>query len=406
MGARMMEASPERVFKVLREFAQSMLSLSFNLGGLLAGTVLTLNLEVLSVSPWAVVLFPCVLSIRGAIGGLFSGRLSTALHLGTINTSYTKNTRSFYQLFSSVVVLALLGSILMSSVTVLLGAFLWNATLKDFLEMLVVTVGTMGLSLVFLSPVTVGVSFLAFKHGFNPDVVTYPVTSTAADIVVTLCYVSLLKGFFSGGFGGYVVGLIDVIFLVTALYLALNNRNADEFVKTVREFLLTLIIVTFIVNVTGLLLREIRESVGDRPEIYMVYPALIDTIGDVGSIVGSTATTKLFMGTIQPSLSSMRNHLTEISISWTASIVMFTIYFASAFAAYGAEAQVNPSSFLGEVLATNLIAVSFMVVLVYFVAVLTFKKAWNPDNFVIPIESSIADAVTTVSLLIALLTVP
>jgi cation transporter-like permease len=36
------------------------------------------------------------------------------------------------------------------------------------------------------------------------------------------------------------------------------------------------------------------------------------------------------------------------------------------------------------------------------VAILTFKKGLDPDNFVIPIESSIADSVTTVALLAAI----
>ena len=405
-GATRMMASPRKAFKVFQEFGQSMLSLSFNLGGLLAGTILALNLDLLEVAPWAIVLFPCILSIRGAIGGLFSGRLSTALHLGTISASYTKNTKSFYLLFSSVVVLTLGSSIIMSSVTLLIGGFFWGVALKDFFDMIIVTVGTMGLSIILLSPVTVGVSFLAFKHGFNPDVITYPVTSTTADIIVTICYISLLEAFSAGGSSRYVIELLDLLFIIAALYLAFNNRNADEFVRTIKEFLLTLILVTVIVNITGFVLREIKESIGNRPEIYMIYPALIDTVGDVGSIVGSTATTKLFMGMIRPSLSSMGKHLTEIFSSWTASIAMFILYFALAFTVHNAESPIDPSSFLGEVLATNLISVSFMVVLVYLVAVLTFKKAWNPDNFVIPIESSIADAVTTISLLIAILTVP
>jgi len=36
------------------------------------------------------------------------------------------------------------------------------------------------------------------------------------------------------------------------------------------------------------------------------------------------------------------------------------------------------------------------------VAVLTFQRGLDPDNFVIPIESSLADGITTISLLAAL----
>jgi cation transporter-like permease len=36
------------------------------------------------------------------------------------------------------------------------------------------------------------------------------------------------------------------------------------------------------------------------------------------------------------------------------------------------------------------------------VAILTFQKGLDPDKFVIPIESSLADSITTIALLAAL----
>ena len=73
---------------------QSLLSLSFDIVGLLTGTLLVLYFGVLSINeaPWAIFLFPGILSVRGAVGGLFSGHLGTGLHLGTIKATFTKNT--------------------------------------------------------------------------------------------------------------------------------------------------------------------------------------------------------------------------------------------------------------------------------------------------------------------------
>jgi cation transporter-like permease len=44
-----------------------------------------------------------------------------------------------------------------------------------------------------------------------------------------------------------------------------------------------------------------------------------------------------------------------------------------------------------------------MLVVAYAVAIYTYRRGWNPDNFVIPIESSLADTVTTASILLALI---
>jgi mgtE-like transporter len=58
---------------------------------------------------------------------------------------------------------------------------------------------------------------------------------------------------------------------------------------------------------------------------------------------------------------------------------------------------------LTAVLSTlNLLATPVMSVVAYGVAVMTYKKGLNPDNFVIPFESSLSDSVTTVCLLIAI----
>ena len=79
-----------RVFKqigmsgFLKTLKQSIFSLSFNLGGMLAGTLLALHLGVFSLAPWTLAVYPGILSMRGVIGGLFSGRLSTGLHMGTV----------------------------------------------------------------------------------------------------------------------------------------------------------------------------------------------------------------------------------------------------------------------------------------------------------------------------------
>jgi cation transporter-like permease len=53
-------------------------------------------------------------------------------------------------------------------------------------------------------------------------------------------------------------------------------------------------------------------------------------------------------------------------------------------------------------LTTNVVAGAIIVIVSYTVAVLTYRKGLDPDNFVIPIESSLADSITTLSLFLVL----
>ena len=393
--------------KFVTNLGQSLLSLAFNLGGILAGTLLALFFGVFSLAPWTFVLFPGILSVRGAIGGLFSGRLSTGLHLGTVRYSYTKNTRYFHLLQHAVVTLTLVSGIAIGLTTWGFGLVLWKAPVADFVGILAVIVATMALSLVFVSPLTIVVSVFSFRRGLDPDVTVYPVISTVADIIVTACYVLCLSIFFSStSLGYFIMGMLDFVFLSVVLYIIVKNAGEKEFVKTIREFLFTLIFIVFIVNLTGSLLNQIRKIVGVRPEIYIVYPALIDTTGDVGSIVGSTATTKLSLGAIQPSFSSIKQHKTEIGSAWTASVLLFALYSITSLFSCGIATLNNLSAQTARLLITNILAVSIMVVIAYFVAIVTYRRGWDPDNFVIPIESSLADSVTTIALLMSLIAIP
>jgi mgtE-like transporter len=392
-------AGTTSIKKLIASLGQSLLSFSFDIGGLLTGTLLLLYFNILSINeaPWAIFLFPGILSIRGAVGGLFSGHLGTGLHLGTIKPSFTKNTKDFQALFRVIITLALVSGVSVGTGTWIFGLFLWNATIIDFFQLLTVIIATMALSLVFVSPLTMIFSVISFRRGLDPDIIVYPITSTMSDIISTICYVFSFSLFFMfGSFGRSLVWILDIVFIVFVVYVLAKNINETKFAKTIREFLLTLVFVTVIANITGSFLKKISGR------IIGVYPSIITTVGGVGSIIGSTVTTKLALGIATPSFSSIKKHATEIGGAWLASIVMFVIYvFLSSFIE-GIKTFGDLIKFALQLLTTNFLAVSVMVFIAYTVAILTFRRGWNPDNFVIPIESSLADTITTAAALVAL----
>ena len=132
----------------------------------------------------------------------------------------------------------------------------------------------------------------------------------------------------------------------------------------------------------------------------MIYPALIDTVGDVGSIIGSTATTKMALGFMAMEFKAITSHWVEIASAWVASIVMFVFYTFASSLVYGIETF---PGLLSEVITTNLIVVPIIIIISFGTAIITRNRGLDPDNFIIPIETSISDGLTTIGLLIALL---
>ena len=379
---------------------QSVMAYAFNIFGIAAGTIIAHYSGLFARAPWAVVIYPPILSARGVIGGLFCGRLSTALHLGTIQPRLFGNTKSFYLLFQAIVIMTFEASIMMSLIAAIFRGF------GEFLDLINVFMATMALALIVISPLTLTVSFISFKHGLNQDIILYPIESTVADLLITSIYIAVLSLFLANSlFWGYFFAFISLALLLTSTFFLVKNAREPEFIKTLKESLLTLVLVSFIVNVAGATLGKVKELIHEEKKlqpVYVVYPALIDTIGDVGAVVGSTATTKLALGTLKASFSSMKNHFMEISGAWAASLVMYFAYSISALLITGTLTPISLATFTLFLFTINILAASLIILVSYSVAILTYQKGLDPDNFEIPIESSLADSITTISLLVAL----
>jgi mgtE-like transporter len=205
--------------------------------------------------------------------------------------------------------------------------------------------------------------------------------------------------------GKWVTVLIGIAHLLLVFYIIYRSRHQTEFTKTIKESLVTMMFVAVIANITGTVLKGINARMETRREIFTVYPALMALIGDVGSVVGSIATTKLALGLLSPTFSSIRNHKRTIFSAWTASLVMFVILAISALSIHGLFSLPAFLNLMSTLLMANVIAITAIVLVSYGVSILTFKKGLDPDNFVIPIESSFADSAMTTALLISLILV-
>ena len=383
-------------------FKETSFAYIFGLGGLFAGFMIASSLGIFEFAPWTFALYPVLISAKGITGGLLSGRLSTALHLGTVRPSFLKNTKTFYTLIKALIFLTLVTSATISVFSFVFGQLFWGLTFIDFPGILLVILATMSMGL-FLSIITINIAFLSFKKGSDPDVVLYPILSTISDIFLTACYIFVLILYFHGGFGQVILSLIAIIVVFFGIYMLIKNFHETVFAKTIRESLFTIVVVAFLVNIAGTVLIGIRGFGGTRIEIVMVYPALIGMIGNVGSVVGSTATTKLALGLLFPSFSSMKYHLKSIFSAWGASILMFIILAFFSLFINGLFSISSLFNFISILLLTNVLAVLAIIFLTYAISILTFKRGLDPDNFVIPVESSFADGVTSFALLISLL---
>ena len=361
-----------------------------DLGGLIAGILFSSSIAILNKNGWIISIYPAILSMRGVISGIFSGKLSTSLHLGIIYPSFRKNSEEFYHLIASIATLIFIGTIYISFISILYNFLVGRIFNPIFLFNIIFT--NMFLSFIIISPITITVAFLSYKSGLlDPDYILYPVMSTIADIIVTLIYVTSIKIPYTYT---YIPIFIEFIFGVIILLTYIRYREEDMYRKMLRETILTLLIVSIIVGITGQVLSKILTIIGYMVEIVLIYPALIDTVGDAGSIIGSIATTRLALGTIGGRFRDIKNMVTEITASLLALIIMSLTYSIISQIYIGLSIS-KLFKIIMVVMAGIVSAGIVMISISYFIAIVTFRFRLDPDNFVNPIESSIADTITT-----------
>ncbi|HDM92189.1 MAG TPA: hypothetical protein ENG69_02205, partial [Candidatus Korarchaeota archaeon] len=102
-----------------KALTRALVAMTFGLGDLLAGGVIASQIDFLRAIPWAVAVYPGMLSARGAVNGVLSGRLSTGLNIGSMEPSLRSNTEEFWSTISAAFTLTLLAS---ASLTLTVGS--------------------------------------------------------------------------------------------------------------------------------------------------------------------------------------------------------------------------------------------------------------------------------------------
>ncbi|MDR1993476.1 MAG: magnesium transporter [Nitrososphaerota archaeon] len=381
-------------------FKETTLACILDVGGLLAGFMIAIQLNIFDSTSWAIALYPAVISVKAIITGLLTGRLNTALHLGTIYPRFFDNTKSFYKLIRAMIVLTLGTSATISLIAMLFGTQFWGVTINELPAILTVMVATLSLGLI-ITLITIKVTFISFKRSLDSDTIVYPAVSILANIVMTFIYIGVLNLYFSEGQWALILfGLINVFL---ALFILPLNARDKEFRQIIKEALPAILLVALMVNITGTFLKGISNIVGNSKEIYTVYPAMIDMMGDAGLVVSSAATVKLTLGILSPTLGAIKNHAKNILSAWASTLILFGVLAGLSLAINGIFTVEALSSLLLILLVSNVIAFTAIGLVPFVISILTFKHGLDPDNFVTPLVNALADALTTIALFIALL---
>ena len=256
-------------------FTQSFASLLFDSAGLLAGGITSLVAVFVVNMPWILIIYPPLLTVRGNVNGIYSGRFTTGLHVGQIKPRIRKNTDYFRSLVASIYCMSFLNAIAISFFSYMVYKIISPSTTMS-LQVIsrIVFVAMLVPSTVSIFIITPFVSIIAYKKGADPDVIVYPVMSTVNDIFISAIYVIVIYLFIFNQPLFILLSSVMIVFFFILLLNSLRFVKDREFKRTLMEGLPTVLVLSFLSNFTGGLLSQFRYQIAEYPHLLILYPSL------------------------------------------------------------------------------------------------------------------------------------
>ncbi len=369
-------------------------------GDLCAGIILGNMTYFLETFPGLLVLIPGAIGMRGNIFGSFSSRLSTNLHIGILTPEFKKFDVLMENItvsFILTLVLSLFLAIIAKLICIIFG--FESMSLIDF--MLISLVAGLVSSLIML-PITMLISLKSFQNGWDPDNITTPLIAAFGDlftlpaIIVAILILSLLN---YSLILKYVVFVLLIVIVLAAIYYGFNS--SEETKSIIKQSTPVLFICSVLGVFAGGIFNNSISTLLSNPTLLTLMPLFSGESGSIVSILGARLSSGLHSGLIEPILRPKKNTLYNFLIIIILAIIIYPIIGFMA----------DESSYLLGVmglgfdktifisLASGLILIPIMMVIVFYVSTLSYRRGYDPDNIVIPISTSITDSISSLILI-------
>ena len=161
-------------------------------GAIVAGSTLGVMIDLIREIPGLIVVIPAIIAMRGNISTAFGSRLGSAYHLGVIDADNLWNEELKQNIIGSLVlsffVAIIIGVLAYVTSVIILHVYPNPVNVyPDPIKLISIVLLAGIISGVILTLMTIGIIYLVFKRGYDPDNITGPALATFGDMVTMLC---------------------------------------------------------------------------------------------------------------------------------------------------------------------------------------------------------------------------
>ncbi len=370
------------------------------IGDLCAGIILGNMTFFIKTFPGLLVLIPGAIGMRGNIFGSFASRISTNLHIGTLEPEFKPSSILNINFASSIIltmILSLFLAIFAKIMCIIIG--LNSISLMDFI---LISLFAGFISCLIMLPITLFISIKSYNGGWDPDNITTPIVAAFGDLLTLPCIILSIFLLEFLNLNLFVKTIIFIILIIVVIILFIYGLYSDDYLKTIlKQSTPTLVFCSFLGIFAGTVLDTCASTLLNNPTILTLVPLFSGESGNLVSILGARLSSGIHSGLIETEFKLNESVTINFIIIALLSLI---VYPAIAIIAdvFSMLLNIQTFSILHLILISMLsgmILIPIMIVIVFFIGIYSFNKGLDPDNVVIPISTSITDALSN-SLLI------
>lgn len=382
-----------------RTLRQGMVALTLStLAGFGAGLPLAALSGVLEDLPGLIILIPAAVGMRGVISGATAARLGTAVAAGTFEVSWRRG--SILRRNIALGTTLTLSSSLVVAALARLSAELFGQPSISFLDLATISIvgGAIGSAIVLT--ITVRLAIVSVRRGYDLDAVAIPVVTAVGDMV-TVPSILLATLLVRVGWAHAVIAPVCITAAVAGAILAYRAE------PTIRRMLLEMSGVLIAVPVLDVLAGTLLESQSARlfryPGLLLLIPPFISQAGALGGIFSSRLTSKLQIGVITPRGRPEPPAVVDGTIVAGFALTIFSLIGVVTVLLGGLTGQALPGAgaTAGAAVLAGLYLLPLLLVLGYYLAVVTLRFGLDPDNQSVPLITGVMDLAGVVAVIAA-----
>lgn len=363
-----------------------------------AGSYLSSIRETLTLIPGLLVLVPPTINMRGSISGVLASRLSSSMHLGEFTPEWHRGGVLAENLHASFI-LTVATAIALGFIAKL-AAWAFGVEVIAAGDLILISVIAGILSGLLVMGFTVLVSVLSYRRGVDMDMIAAPAVTTVGDLVTipVLALTAVTVVALPVEWRTALLALVLAVAAVATGYSWIHGERAREIVSEILPLLVGLSVLGTVAGVTYTMDLDRLVEVG---ALLILIPPFAGICGSIGGILCSRLGTWMHLGLIDPSLRPSREVGMQFVLSYLFTLVLLPLMAAFAHGAALLLGAASPGllTLVGIAVCAGVVVMSIVNGIAYLTASVSFRYGFDPDNFGIPVITSVIDLLGAVVLI-------